>query len=200
MLTSTKIPERSVNHEYKIFQRDKFLGEGVWLAGGALRQLIDMDEKIADFDMFFSDKIKLHETIMKIEDRKILSESEFELVFQCPEGKLRTYKNKLNMKIQLVSENFYKDPEELLSRFDIRASRFAYDGKTLYYYHSSVRDVKKKEINFHALDFPNATMKRVSKYSAKGYKLTSKAAEKFTSYIYDCGMNRQPIDGRFYID
>ena len=159
-----------------------------WLAGGALRASYNSEE-IKDYDMFFKDVLSLNLS------KTILENNNYEKIFDCPEGKLTTYK-KENIKIQLVSENYYYSCEKLLDEFDITACRYAFDGKYVYCYFSSIRDTKNKKIDFHKITYPMASMKRIQKYIKKGYTLKNKSIEKFINNVKEM----QNINGRFYID
>lgn len=170
----------------------------VWLGGGALRTLFGQSEKVSDFDVFFNAQDLVQPT------EKILVSRGFKEVFRCPAGKLTTFKKKgaSPVKVQLITEKFYSSAEDMLDTFDITACRHAYDGETLSTFYSSIRDVKRKRINLHRVQYPNATLKRIAKYSSKGYRLTNEATEFFTQFIYNAGADGVDVDGmwRFYVD
>lgn len=168
------------------------LNDKTWLAGGALRSALTGAE-ISDYDMFFRDSYQSAKAEVELESRGA------ETVFKCPQGKLTTMK--LNgMKIQLITEFFYDNMDHLIDTFDITACRFATDGKVMVTKYSAIRDTYNKKINLHRVDFPVATMKRVAKYAAKGYKLTSKAATFFVELIHNRGKDGIDLDNRIYID
>lgn len=167
--------------------------DGCWLAGGALRTAFSPTDTLIDYDMFFKHKIALAQAKMFLETLQ------YKLIFQCPEGKLTSFQ-KDNVKIQLVTEDYYIDIEDLLNRFDITSCRFAFDGKYIYGFYSSVADVKRNRINLYNISHPNSTMKRIQKYIKKGYTLTNSAVDKFVDSVYNAGVNNQLLDRRFYID
>ena len=170
----------------------KLINNQVWLAGGAIRSAIAR-EPISDYDLFFSNSLTAGQTTLKLEDLGA------EIIFKCPQGKLTTYK-KDGMKIQCITEDFYSDMNILIETFDITACRYVTDGVTILTKYSSVRDTLKKNINLHVVTYPVATMKRVVKYSNKGYTLTNKAAKMFVQGIYDKGVQRKELNTRVYID
>lgn len=161
------------------------INKDVWLAGGSLRTLIDPKEKICDYDLFFKRQEKDIEgsKYNKVpEVRQKLNNLGFKCTFECPEGKLYTYQKEIiNMltedmestfiKVQLICEYFYQTPEELLSTFDLSPCLFATDGKFLWTYKYAVRDVKRKVARCHKLTYPVASVKRLIKYSNKGYNV-----------------------------
>lgn len=176
----------------KPFLALNLLSNDVWLAGGALRSVIGK-EPIADYDMFFRSELAAAKTRVELEHKGA------ETIFKCPEGKLTTYKLD-GMKIQCITENYYIRAFDLMDSFDITACRYACDHTFFWSHYSSIRDTKKKQINLYSIDYPVASMKRVAKYSAKGYRLTNEAATKFTETIYKRGVNLEGLNTRVYID
>lgn len=170
------------------------LRDGVWLAGGAVRDALNGNIEIADYDMFFANNLEAARTELTLED-----DLGFECVFKCPQGELTTFK-KDGMKIQLVTKFFYGSMEDVISRFDITACRHVTDGKKIYTRYSSVRDTFNKRINLHEIDFPAATMKRIQKYIQKGFTLTNKAVDTYINRIYNSGVSGEELDRRFYVD
>lgn len=179
-----------------------------WLAGGALRGLIDKHDRLVDFDLFFSNVLRAAEVGLDLEDRG------FKMVFKCPKGELTTYispKPEANfanlaisdgrqMKVQLVTKAFYPNVETMLHTFDINACRFAYDGENVYTDREALRSVKKREVTLHNVMYPNATFKRMMKYRDKGYRVTNEAVDFFTQSVYDMGMVEATRNREFYVD
>jgi len=146
----------------KFFQLELLIG-GVYLAGGALRSLVDLDEVVSDYDLFFESQVAAEMT------RERLNNLGFDLIFECPEGKLFTFKGR-GMKIQCVCENYYFTARELISSFDFTACAAAFDGNTLWVHRHFARSVGKKTLKLLSLTFPVATLGRIIKYDKKGYK------------------------------
>lgn len=164
-----------------------------WLAGGSLRGLIDEEDKLVDFDLFFSNSIRAAETSLYFE------KEEYELVFKCPKGELTTFKKK-DVKVQLITKNFYSDSFNLLSTFDLNAARFAYDGEFVYTDRAAIRAVKNKTTDLYTVTHPNATFKRMLKYRDKGYKITNESIDKFVKTVYDMGLEGTNLQREFYVD
>lgn len=172
----------------------KLLREGVWLAGGSIRDALNGNFDVVDYDMFFRDIIEAHKTQLILEE-----DLGFECIFKCPKGELITFK-KDNIKIQLVMKYFYSSMDELIDSFDITACCHATDGNVIVTKYSSIRDTFKKKINFNRIEFPNSTMKRAQKYIQKGFTLTNKAIEKYVDRIYVAGATNEQLDLSFYVD
>jgi hypothetical protein len=170
------------------------LREGSWLAGGAIRDAINGNYNVSDYDMFFSTPEKAQLVAFSLENNH-----NFECIFRCPQGELISFK-KDKIKIQLVTKFYYRDIEHLIDTFDITACRHATDGKFITTKYSSVRDTLNKKINLHRINFPNSTLKRIQKYIQKGFVLTNPAIEKYVDRIYVAGAKNEFLDPRFYVD
>lgn len=168
------------------------LGDGVVLAGGALRALVDASEEISDYDLFVLDQ----GIIPKL--KSSLEHLEYNLCFECPKGQLYTYKNLEGTKVQIINKRAYKDCEDLISSFDITACCAAYDGEVFYTNERFVFDNLNKLINLNKVEYPNATLRRIVKYSNKGFKLSNAAVTTFTSTVN--GMILTEDNTEFYID
>lgn len=147
---------------------------GAFIAGGSLRSLIDKNDKINDIDVFFISENEIDAT-EKLNQAKVYFlgyPERYKKVFECPEGKLITYKDLMSgLKIQLINDKVITNPESLLNNFDFNACRFAIYGGWLYYSRQSIKDVKSKKLSLFNLIYPVATIKRVYKYMDKGYQV-----------------------------
>lgn len=169
----------------------------VWLAGGALRSLIDRDDPVVDFDLFFKTEEARDVTVAKLEALGA------ECIFKCPEGKLQTFKLNLDgkdYKIQVITPQFYGNADTLLDTFDLHACRFAYDGDKITLFRSSIRAIRDKVATIHRVTHPNATFRRLLKYRDKGYKIPNQAIDMLVETVYDAGMEAKTLSREFYID
>lgn len=168
------------------------LGGGVVLAGGALRALVDPSEEISDYDLFVLDQ----GIIPKL--KSSLEHLEYNLCFECPKGQLYTYKNSEGAKVQIINKRAYKDCEDMIASFDITACCAAYDGEVFYTNDRFVFDNLNKVINLNKVEYPNATLRRIVKYSNKGFKLSNAAITTFTSTVNSMTLTEDNTE--FYID
>lgn len=176
---------------------------GVYLAGGSLRGLFDKEDIIKDFDIFFKNSIVAAKIAVELETNG------WECIFSCPKGELKTYKLSsdytsellnMNIKIQLITKDFYSCPSILIDTFDINACRIVFDGEYVYTERSVIRDIRRKEINLYSMNFPYATFRRIIKYKEKGYKITRECIEKYCDIVYERGASGTEINKQFYID
>ena len=168
------------------------LGGGVVLAGGALRALVDPSEEISDYDLFVLEQ----GIIPKL--KSSLEHLEYNLCFECPKGQLYTYKNLEGTKVQIINKRAYADCEDMIASFDITACCAAYDGNTFYTNDRFVFDNLNKLINLNKVEYPNATLRRIVKYSNKGFKLSNAAITTFTSTVNSMTLTEDNTE--FYID
>ena len=149
-----------------------YLSPDVILAGGSLRTVLNCAaEKVSDFDLFF----KTFQGVTALRE-KLLSAG-WTNTFSCPEEKLFSYKKGQN-KIQLICEREYFSPQELIESFDITACVCAYHEGIIFFTREFVRSVFRKQARIQNVTFPVATIKRIVKYSHKGYSV-SQASEDF---------------------
>jgi hypothetical protein len=169
----------------------KYLNENIYLAGGSLRTLLKCSgEQVSDFDFFFKkfDEVSPLRTKLEVDG--------WETSYECPEGKLYTYK-KGNHKLQLICETEYSSADLLVSSFDVSACMAALNDGVLTFTREFVRSVKIKQLRTCNVSFPVATIKRLIKYAQKGYNC-SLAAEDFCRQISGKTFDGQYL--RHYID
>ena len=168
------------------------LSPSAWLAGGALRTLIDSEDVINDYDLFFQNA----ESSIAVKNK--LLTAGFDCIYECPNGFLFTYR-KNSVKIQLICEKTYQNIQELLDSFDFTVTCAATDGEFVHYSSAFVKDVKKKELRLANLVYPVATLKRIVKYAARGYTIR-KVAEEFVKQVTEKEMPYSEEEMRGYID
>jgi hypothetical protein len=147
----------------------------VILAGGALRAYLNKEE-ISDYDLFFFNEEEKNYV------KDWLLSKKFKIVFECSEGKLITFKKK-RLKIQLITEKYYKDIDELLNSFDLTVTQFALYGGNLYTVRQALKDTYNKKIRFNKITYPSATLGRFYKFQNKGYHLDSVAKKDFIARL-----------------
>lgn len=192
MITSTLIKDfdySKLNSSIIDLLHEKPLFGRVFLGGGSLRTLIDKDDTINDYDIFFKDLYAAYDVMERLE------KEQYEKVYSCPLGYLFTYK-KDGVKAQIIKEKYYTSLEDLISTFDITACCAATDGINFTYNENFIHDVTSKQIRLNQVSYPVATMKRILKYIQKGYQISSNEIENFIRLTAD----NEKIDFRHYID
>jgi hypothetical protein len=148
----------------------------VFCAGGACRTMLT-GEPLEDIDLFFYSDAALQYT------KTALKFAGAKLVFSCPEGELFTYKF-MDMKVQLIAKRFYVGIGELLSSFDFTICRFGLSLRQFstllirgdirpsdfYLNVADLKDLQTRTLRIHRVEYPVATLHRITKYMKKGYK------------------------------
>jgi len=169
------------------------IGDGCILAGGALRKLVNAHDTLCDYDLFFTSEESFSKT------KEVLEESErFSKIFQCPEDKLVSCKDEQGVKVQLIKKRIYKDLTDVISSFDITACCAAWDKVNFRSNERFIFDVLHKKINLNTVEYPVATLKRILKYSHKGYKMSSEACKEYVKMVSVMELSDEDLE--FYID
>lgn len=181
-------------HEtYKMLQDLNYtlsLEDGPWLAGGAVREYIT-NSIVKDFDFFFKnqeqfDNFKTHLFNIGYE---VKYENEHNITMFCAETKYL---------IQLIKIKFFDTAEEVLDSFDFTICQFLTDGKKIMYPPFSMIDLFRKRLVVHKINYGVSTLKRIIKYTKKGYYLCGGATTALLQQIID---NPQSIQENIvYID
>jgi hypothetical protein len=176
-----------------------------YLAGGAMRSLIT-GETPQDYDLFFSEESEVDLVKEK------LAVMGAECYWACPEGKMFSYKivkkvedeffnDKIEIKIQLILET-YENLEDHLQLFDFDCCCCGTDGQSITFTKKFVKSVKFKRLTLNCLMFPVATIKRLVKFSNKGFNINPSVVSIVES-IHTAGMHGVTYDEdqmRVYID
>ena len=167
--------------------------KGVFLGGGALRSFVDITDKIMDLDIF----LKTSDDLENIKNK--IKEIGYEIVFECPKGKLTTFK-KGEIKVQIVAKRDYSDIYDLVESFDLSACRAAIELNTLDIYldKTFVSSVLNKHCKIVEVEYPLATLKRVMKYRDKGYKFSSETLSEYLKIVSNMELNEENM--ALYID
>ena len=153
----------------KIFDLGRHYGVKFVIAGGAVRDWImgifsDKEPEITDIDLFFFSE----------EDRV-----KFQFALEAGGGEVAKDNERVtNVQycgclVQLIKSFTYESPEHVIATFDFSVSQFAVSpvDDELYFYFGtpSLKDVKNRKLRINQITFPVSTMRRLLKYSRKGF-------------------------------
>lgn len=187
---------------------------GAYIAGGFLTSIIQEDDKAGDIDLFFNSEeaflatYKLFAEGAQKPPENLTDDPE---VFKpTPEGndklwafhgwkisdetipgqdahKLRFVKfvHPKLPPVQLIKLVWYKNAEHVIDSFDLTIAQFATDGKNLVFNPVSFLDVARKRIVLHRMQFPASTIRRIVKYTSKGYYACAGALSKIAMGIHE---------------
>lgn len=158
------------------------MGEGVWVAGGAVRKTLLGDTIDTDIDFFFSDPKALREYREELDDRgNRLSSNDHQTTYELfvPYGEVDT-----KVIVQLVHIDFYEKVEDLLDSFDFTLCQVAIDHKGDCYVNPlALYDIANKRIVIHKITYGTASLRRLIKYSKQGFYACGGALATFLNTV-----------------
>lgn len=124
---------------------------GPWLAGGAVRRLLQ-GRSIADGDMdfFFTSKAEWQKFFNALQGFEVVHKSDAAITYMVD-----------GIKVQFIKRLFYDNLDKLFGDFDFTACQVATDGKSIAYGPDSVGDIAANVLRF-------ATVGRITKKTVMG--------------------------------
>jgi hypothetical protein len=158
-----------------------------WLAGGALRRIINGEKLDSDFDVFFKNGITLNDVLNKLPNEfKVKKETDTALWI---EGEGYT----INF-IKLFNDS----AEKVIDNFDYTICQVISDLKTICFGDFTLWDIGRRRLVVHKITYPVASLRRMIKYTKQGYYACPGSMQEFLTAVA-----RQPelINTQFnYID
>lgn len=196
------------------------LPEGAYVVGGSVLSLINNDKNYKDIDIAFTKEEAFLATFNLLKsnsgNEKLENEdSEDDLWawkgYTCQtdlsnwestggqNSRYILFTHPTRPAIQLLKLAWYSSPEHILDSFDLTIAQLALDKETLYMNPLSILDITRKKIVLHRMQFPASTMRRIIKYTGKGYYACAgslgKIAEEIKNHLGD-----NDIDDFVYLD
>lgn len=161
----------------KALSRLPKIGDGVWIAGGAVRRTFQCKKLESDFDFFFRDQeamerfegelIELGGKLLSQNDKNkkyilpcdvVEGSADPDAAFYLPE-----------MEIQLINFQFFESPEAVIDSFDFTICQFAFDGEHFYIGEFSLWDLARAKLVVHKITYGVASVRRMMKYANQGF-------------------------------
>ena len=164
------------------------LPDGAYISGGAITSIIQK-HPIIDIDMFFLTEKSFKETLRLFiveAERNKLEEAErwvfdkYSIVTRdmekfCQNSKDYRYiglkhENLNRPMVQLLKLYWYDSPEQIIDSFDITVAQFIVGNDGIMKFNPmSFYDIANKKLVLHRLQWAGSTLRRIIKYSKKGY-------------------------------
>lgn len=162
------------------------LPDGAWLAGSWFESIF-RGEAPKDLDVFFRDSDAVYEFLDAFheesdpENFEDTGESNPLTEYKLPEEDLLesllnddkttaiTVSREGRPSIQMIRARFFDDAESIIDSFDFTACQFAIGKEGLTFNPAGMLDMVRKRLVAHRITFPASTMRRMIKYTAKGY-------------------------------
>lgn len=157
--------DRSGCDTAEVTRINKAIGEGAWLAGGAIRRTLIGHALDSDFDFFFKSQEAMTEWESRLPSTlNLVRETEHHKHWK---GTLPG--SDLPVDIQAIRFRFYETAEQVIDSFDYTVTMFALDGETLVTTPYALWDLGRKKLAVHKISYPIATMRRLLKYTKQGF-------------------------------
>lgn len=204
------------------------LPDGAIIGGGFMTSFMAEDKQASDIDIFFTSEDAFGKTLHTFLDPKSidgydeqehwavdgyrLDEASKENVI-IEEGLMgvKSYKvaktcrfiklvHPTRLPVQLIKLAWYADAEAVIDSFDLTVAQVALDVKTCEIVANplSYIDIARKRLVLHRMQFPSSTLRRIIKYSSKGYYACPGA---LNNIVEEIAKNIEKENGEFvYID
>jgi hypothetical protein len=183
----------------------EFLPNGAIISGGFALSVVNEDKNAKDVDFFFTSQKAFEETLELFKNPpekawayKGYKTSEIKYD-QNSRYVLLEHEKETRPKVQLLKMVWYDDAEHIIDSFDFTIIQFAFTNKEFVYNGASFMDLSRKRLVLHRMQFPASTLRRLIKYTQKGYYACPGSLVKICESIKE--FNGSPdIDGLVYVD
>lgn len=154
-----------------------YLPDGAIIAGGFALSVVSEDKNAKDIDFFFTSE----EAFRKTYDLFVSGDHDVEsdgwayggyTVDKNTTSKSSRYVLLTHPKrpsVQLMKMVWYDDAAHVIDTFDFTIAQFAFTKNAFIYNGEAMLDLSKKRLLLHRMQFPASTLRRLIKYTSKGY-------------------------------
>jgi hypothetical protein len=196
------------------------LPKGTIIAGGFMTAVMGQNKDASDIDLFFTSSEAFVEAfnLLNSDEKPDDEHWAIEGYSLAPESAIAFTKSDLGVytvnkdvrfikfihpkrpPIQLIKLAWYRDAEQVIDSFDLTVAQFAIDIHTaeLICNPLSIMDLLGKKIVLHRMQFPSSTLRRIIKYTKKGYYACAGSLGKVAALTATHIQNENPHF--FYID
>lgn len=186
------------------------LPDGAWVAGGCFESLI-RGEKPKDYDLFFRDEEAFLETLDLLTDEELDYEDAGRLASGYEEAIDRDQIAKsscrfvdLNKegkpKVQLIKTMWYPSLSHVLHSFDFTAAQVGMDNTGVVANPLAFLDISRKRLVLNRMTFPSSTLRRMIKYTQKGYYVCPGSLQTIAQATADTLQQAPDSKGPVYVD
>lgn len=175
-----------------------YLPAGAIVAGGSVANAVMGEDKASDIDIFFTSDEAFENTYKLLtnppteEDAWAVRGYSCKHTWEqlCAEGKQMRFvkfehKDKDRLPIQLIKMVWFNEAEDVIDSFDFTVTQFAVFNETFVFNPMALMDLYKKRINVHKLQFPATALRRLIKYTNKGFYANPNVLLKIAEGIRD---------------
>ena len=157
----------------------EYLPDGVIISGGFMMMVMMNEKKAKDIDLFFMNEKAFLDTmdLLKNPPKDAWSWSGYKMESQVDENdkvgisrcRFLKYTQDDRLPIQLVKLVWYEDASHVIDTFDFTVTQFSVDNKKLYMNPLAIWDLSNKKLVLHRMQFAASTIRRIIKYTSKGF-------------------------------
>jgi len=136
-----------------------------WGAGGAIRDYFAAGVVTKDVDFFCKDR-----KTMALLVRELRNKFQYK-AYLITKNAIKGYGFVFGKKIDIdIVKKEFESPTQCIDAFDFTVCCFACNADNFYYHKSAIFDLIKKKLVIHKLPHPVNTLKRLNKYTIKGFR------------------------------
>lgn len=148
----------------------EFLPDGAIIAGGFALSVVNEDKNSKDIDFFFTSEDAFNKTLEMFKSPPEGAWAyEGYVVNEAKNTRYVLLTHATRPAVQLLRMVWYQSAEHVIDSFDFTISQFAFDNKNFYFNGAAMLDLARKRLVLHRIQFPASTLRRLIKYSHKGY-------------------------------
>lgn len=140
------------------------LNNRIWIAGGCIRDWFSEGAVTKDVDFFCVDRKSMAELLIVLRNK--FQFKHYLITKNAIKGYVQLWGKKMN--VDIVKKPF-ANPSECIDNFDFTVCCFAVQFNQFYYHNSAIFDLIKRRLVVHKLPHPVDSLKRMNKYTQKGF-------------------------------
>lgn len=141
------------------------LNKKVWVGGGAIRDYFSEGLVTKDIDFFCVDRLAMAKLVKVLRNK--FEYKHYLITRNAIKGYCMVWGKRID--VDIVKKPF-KNPIECIDAFDFTVCCFACNADNFYYHKSAIFDLIRKRLVIHKLPHPVDSLKRLNKYTIKGFK------------------------------
>jgi hypothetical protein len=167
----TFLPDRGIENRL-LDNLLEFLPDGAVISGGFALSILQEDKNAKDIDFFFTNEKSFIETknLLLSPPDDAWAYKGYALDQDKSNDRFLYFKHQEHRPaIQLLKMVWYDNAEHVIDSFDFTVIQFAFTNKEFVFNGMSFMDLARKRLVLHRMQFPASTMRRLIKYTQKGY-------------------------------
>jgi hypothetical protein len=150
------------------------LPDGAIIAGGFALNIVVGEKKASDIDFFFTSEAAFNETLDLFknppDDDDAWAYKGYKISDEVTKNsRYISLKHDTLPAVQLLKMVWYDSPDHVIDTFDFTIAQFAFTNKAFVFNGEAMLDIAKKRLILHRMQFPASTLRRLVKYTQKGY-------------------------------